>query len=173
MFLVTKQMCEEAPNEMIFFPTGSLRMRHDTAVHDEHQLILQREEVWNHQLQVWLTVINVKCVRYGFQIQYFPDVGHHIRRRFFVNRRDKASVKEGKERHKNRTSRKPATERGANNSSHQPAQTEHPLVSSEENQLPVGQRGPTIPRNTGQRYSALLPSQGAEQKHHITFSSPN
>lgn len=111
--------------------------------------------------------------RYGFQIQYFPDVGHHIQRRFFVNRRDKDSVRAGKERHKNRTSRKPATERGANNSSHQPAQTELPLTSSEENQPPVDQRGPTIPRNTGQRYSALSAPQGAEQKHHITSSSHN
>lgn len=111
--------------------------------------------------------------QYGFQIQYFPDVVYRIHWRFFANRRDKASVKEGKERHKNRTSRKPATERGANNSSHQPAETEHPLASSEENQLPVDKRGPTIPRNTGQRYSALLSPQGAEPRQHITFSSHN
>ncbi|XP_061904204.1 P2X purinoceptor 5 isoform X2 [Entelurus aequoreus] len=32
-------------------------------------------------------------------------------------------------------------------------------------------RGPTIPRNTGQRYTSTLSPQGAEPKHHITFSS--
>lgn len=71
MFLVTQQMCEEAPAAMIFFPTGSLRVWHDTAVHDEHQLILQGEEVWNHQLQVWLTVINVKCPDMVFNSNIF------------------------------------------------------------------------------------------------------
>lgn len=31
-----------------FFLLGSLCLRHDTSVYDEHKLILQREEVWNY-----------------------------------------------------------------------------------------------------------------------------
>lgn len=87
------------------------------------------------------------------------------------NRRDK--TKEGKERHKkDRTSRKPASEKGANHSSSQPTETEHLSSGVTESLPPVDKRGPTIPRNTGQRYSALS-HQGAEPKPHITFSSLN
>lgn len=88
-----------------------------------------------------------------------------------INRRDK--TKEGKERHKkDRTSRKPASEKGANHSSSQPTETEHLSSGVKESLPPVDKRGPTIPRNTGQRYSALS-HQGAEPKPHITFSSLN
>lgn len=44
---------------------------------------------------------------------------------------------------------------------------------SEGSQPTVDRQGPTIPRNTGQRYSAVVSQQAAEQKHHITFASPN
>lgn len=86
-------------------------------------------------------------------------------------KRDK--TKEGKERQKrDKASRKPASERRANHSSSQPKETEH-LASSDvtESLPPVDKRGPTIPRNTGQRYSAPS-SQGAEQRHN-TLSSHN
>lgn len=87
------------------------------------------------------------------------------------NRRDK--TKEGKERHKkDRTSRKPASEKSANHSSSQPTESEHLSSGVTESQATVDRRGPTIPRNTGQRYSAL-PSQGGEPKSHITFSLHN
>lgn len=33
---------------------GSLCLWYDIIVHDEHELLLQREEIWNHQLQVGL-----------------------------------------------------------------------------------------------------------------------
>lgn len=39
-----------------FFLPGSLCLWHDPSVYDEHQLLLQREEVWNHQFQVWSDV---------------------------------------------------------------------------------------------------------------------
>lgn len=77
-----------------------------------------------------------------------------------MNRRDK--TKEGKERQrKERASRKAATDKGANHSSTQPTDAEHLAPSDVTRSLPpVDTRGPTIPRNTGQRYSALS-AQGA------------
>lgn len=170
----------KAPAEVILFPTGSLCVWHDIAVHDEHQLLLQGEEVWNHQLQVRLTA---SVIQHDGRLFYFVFV-------FFfkkdldqssstsnlpaflcrtVNRRDK--TKKGKERqNRDRTSKKPASEQGANHSSSQPQETEH-LASSDvtESLPPVDKRGPTIPRNTGQRYSNVS-SQGAEQRHVTAFS---
>lgn len=55
MFIFSNNTVGKAPAEVILFPTGSLCVWHDIAVHDEHQLLLQGEEVWNHQLQVRLT----------------------------------------------------------------------------------------------------------------------
>lgn len=52
MFIFSNNTVCKAPAEVILFPTGSLCVWHDIAVHDEHQLLLQGEEVWNHQLQV-------------------------------------------------------------------------------------------------------------------------
>ncbi|XP_075876284.1 P2X purinoceptor 5 isoform X2 [Nelusetta ayraudi] len=86
-------------------------------------------------------------------------------------KRDK--TKDGKERQKrDKASRKPASKKGANHSSSQPKETEHLAFSDVTESLPpVDERGPTIPRNTGQRYSALS-SQGVEQRH-VTLSSHN
>ncbi|XP_070774031.1 P2X purinoceptor 5 [Enoplosus armatus] len=90
-------------------------------------------------------------------------------------KKDRTKQKDGKAGHRERRSRKPAAEKGAANSITNPEDTEPTMGSSPtvERQLPVDKRGPTIPRNTGQRYSALVSPQGAEQRHHITFSSHN
>uniref|UniRef100_A0A665T5M5 P2X purinoceptor n=1 Tax=Echeneis naucrates TaxID=173247 RepID=A0A665T5M5_ECHNA len=62
--------------------------------------------------------------------------------------------------------------KGAANSFKKPEEPEATEESSaaEQGQSSVERRGPTIPRNTGQRYSAILNTQGAEPRHHITFS---
>uniref|UniRef100_A0A665TPT6 P2X purinoceptor n=1 Tax=Echeneis naucrates TaxID=173247 RepID=A0A665TPT6_ECHNA len=67
---------------------------------------------------------------------------------------------------------RPAVEKGAANSFKKPEEPEATEESSaaEQGQSSVERRGPTIPRNTGQRYSAILNTQGAEPRHHITFS---
>ncbi|XP_069556791.1 P2X purinoceptor 5 isoform X1 [Brachyistius frenatus] len=87
-------------------------------------------------------------------------------------KKDRTQPKDGKAGHRERRSRKPAAEKGAANSIKQPEDTELAVESSPsaENPSAVGKRGPTIPRNTGQRYSGALSPQGAEPKHHITFS---
>ncbi|KAM7398441.1 hypothetical protein PAMA_006379 [Pampus argenteus] len=71
-------------------------------------------------------------------------------------KRDRAKTKDGKAGHRERKSKKPAAE----NSSKKPEETE----PTAESQTPVERRGPTIPRNTGQRYSALLSPQGGGTK---------
>ncbi|XP_008300066.1 P2X purinoceptor 5 [Stegastes partitus] len=83
--------------------------------------------------------------------------------------------KDGKAGHRERRSRKPAADKEAANSLKKSDETELTVESSlgAENRPSVEKRGPTIPRNTGQRYSAVLSPQGAEPKHHITFSSHN
>lgn len=88
------------------------------------------------------------------------------------NRKEKAKAKDGKDRktgRRERRSRKPAAEEGAPNS----ITKEEGTDPSAESQANVERRGPTIPRNTGQRYSAVLSPQGAQPKHHITFASPH
>lgn len=84
------------------------------------------------------------------------------------NRKDRTKPKDGKAGHKERRSRKAAAGKDAANSK-KPEENE----ATVESQQPVDSRGPTIPRNTGQRYSAILSNQGAESRHHITFSSHN
>lgn len=86
-------------------------------------------------------------------------------------RKDRTKLKDGKTGHREKRSRKPGADKGAANSSKKPEEAEPALESSP---TAEGQRGPTIPRNTGQRYSAVLSTQGGgEPKHHITFSSLN
>ncbi|XP_042288247.1 P2X purinoceptor 5 [Thunnus maccoyii] len=81
-------------------------------------------------------------------------------------KRDRTKPKDGKTGHRERRSRKPAAEKEAINSIKKPEETEltegSPTV---ENQPPVDNRGPTIPRNTGQRYSAILSPQGGGTKN--------
>uniref|UniRef100_A0A668A940 P2X purinoceptor n=1 Tax=Myripristis murdjan TaxID=586833 RepID=A0A668A940_9TELE len=88
------------------------------------------------------------------------------------NRRDRAKHKDGKAGHRDRKLRKQAGEHAVPNSVKKVEETELTEVS-EQSQPAVEKRGPTIPRNTGQRYSAILSPQGGEPKHHITFSSHN
>ncbi|KAE8287973.1 P2X purinoceptor 5 [Larimichthys crocea] len=86
-------------------------------------------------------------------------------------KKDRTKLKDGKTGHREKRSRKPGADKGAANSSKKPEEAEPALESSP---TAEGQRGPTIPRNTGQRYSAVLSTQGGgEPKHHITFSSLN
>lgn len=59
---------------MFLFLSGSLCLWYDTAVHDEHELLLSREEVWNHQLQVWLIVFTLTLTLKFFWI----NLDHHI-----------------------------------------------------------------------------------------------
>ncbi|XP_030602201.1 P2X purinoceptor 5 [Archocentrus centrarchus] len=88
-------------------------------------------------------------------------------------KKERTKVKDEKAGHRERRSRKPAAEKEAANSIKKLEETEPTAGSSAESELPVEKRGPTIPRNTGQRYSATLPHQGAETKHHITFTAHN
>lgn len=88
------------------------------------------------------------------------------------NRRDQTKNKDEKTGHRERRARKPAAEKVAANSVKNPEEkTELTVETSPTEEGAVGKRGPTIPRNTGQRYSAILSQQGAGPKHHITFSS--
>ncbi|XP_026184795.1 P2X purinoceptor 5 isoform X2 [Mastacembelus armatus] len=110
---------------------------------------------------------------------YMMNTSSYYRERKFeiINfKEDQTKPKDGKAGHRERRSRKPAADKGAINSIRKPEESEPTKGSSP----PAGQqpaveegRGPTIPRNTGQRYSAFHSSQSAEPKHHITFSSHN
>lgn len=84
-------------------------------------------------------------------------------------KKDRTKPKDGKTGHRERRTRKAAAEKEANSSAEKTEETD----ATEESQPPVDKRGPTIPRNTGQRYSALISPRGAGPKHHITFSSHN
>ncbi|KAF3841308.1 hypothetical protein F7725_007170 [Dissostichus mawsoni] len=77
--------------------------------------------------------------------------------------------KEGKTGHRERRHKKPAADKEAGNSTNKPEENE----ALAESQLPVDQRGPTVPRNAGQRYSGNLSNQGTGPRHHITFSAQN
>ncbi|KAM9384951.1 P2X purinoceptor 5 [Pholidichthys leucotaenia] len=87
--------------------------------------------------------------------------------------KEKIKDKDEKGRHRERRSRKLAAEKGAANSVKKAEEGEPAVESIAESQPGVEKRGPTIPRNTGQRYSAVLSQQSAEPKHHITFSAHN
>ncbi|KAJ0061702.1 hypothetical protein NL108_006838, partial [Boleophthalmus pectinirostris] len=69
--------------------------------------------------------------------------------------------------HRERRSKKSSVEKETSNSITQEDETG--AVAPESQSSSVERRGPTIPRNTGQRYSALL-SPGPDQKHHVSFS---
>uniref|UniRef100_A0A8C5GML4 P2X purinoceptor n=1 Tax=Gouania willdenowi TaxID=441366 RepID=A0A8C5GML4_GOUWI len=81
-------------------------------------------------------------------------------------KKERTKPKEGKAGQREKRSRKPtANEAGNSVKDSSPA---------DETQQSAEKRGPTIPRNTGQRYSALVSPQTAEQpRHHITFSTLN
>ncbi|KAG7224475.1 hypothetical protein INR49_014999 [Caranx melampygus] len=86
-------------------------------------------------------------------------------------KRDRTKHKDGKAGQREKRSRKSAAEKGAGNSIKKPEEAEPAEESpAAEGEPTVEKRGPTIPRNTGQRYSALLSPQGAEPRHHITFA---
>lgn len=86
------------------------------------------------------------------------------------NSREKTKPKDGKVGHKERRARK-QTEA---NSSKKPKGSEDTVGFSDmESNEPADTRGPTIPRNTGQRYAAIVSPRAAEPTHHITFSSQN
>ncbi|XP_061596084.1 P2X purinoceptor 5 [Cololabis saira] len=84
-------------------------------------------------------------------------------------KKERTKSKNGKEGHRERRSRKPATEIDVVNSIKNPEEAELTV----ESQAPVDKRGPTVPRNTGQRYPTVSSHKGAEPKHHITFASQN
>ncbi|CAL1573849.1 unnamed protein product [Knipowitschia caucasica] len=69
--------------------------------------------------------------------------------------------------HRDRRSKKSSVEKDISNSI---TREEESKAIPAESQSSVERRGPTIPRNTGQRYSALLSPQGPDQKHHVSFS---
>uniref|UniRef100_A0A3Q4MVA8 P2X purinoceptor n=1 Tax=Neolamprologus brichardi TaxID=32507 RepID=A0A3Q4MVA8_NEOBR len=102
---------------------------------------------------------------------YMMNTSSYYRERKFEIINFKTKVKDEKAGHREKRSRRPGTEKGATNSIKNPGETEPTAGSSAESQPPTEKRGPTIPRNTGQRYSA--PPQGPETKHHITFMAHN
>lgn len=84
--------------------------------------------------------------------------------------KEKTKPKDGKVGHKERRARKQTED----NFSKKPEGGEDTVgFSVTESNQPVDSRGPTIPRNTGQRYSAIVSPRAAEPRHHITFSSHN
>ncbi|XP_077403800.1 P2X purinoceptor 5 isoform X2 [Vanacampus margaritifer] len=83
-------------------------------------------------------------------------------------KKERNSIREKKTRE--RKSRKLAAEKGADNSM---SNTEDIDVMEAQNKPTEDKRGPTIPRNTGQRYTSSLSPQSVEPKHHITFASHN
>lgn len=101
-------------------------------------------------------------------LQMNPDLGRFL---IVYYRKDRnKTLKEKRGGRKERRSRKPGEEK--ENSSKKPEET---IVDvSSEGEEAVNVRGPTIPRNTGQRYSAILsPEKSSESRHHITFASQN
>ncbi|KAK1882659.1 P2X purinoceptor 5 [Dissostichus eleginoides] len=84
-------------------------------------------------------------------------------------KKEQKKHKEGKTGHRERRHKKPAADKEAGNSTNKPEENE----ALAESQLPVDQRGPTVPRNAGQRYSGNLSNQGTGPRHHITFSAQN
>ncbi|KAK7925690.1 hypothetical protein WMY93_008000 [Mugilogobius chulae] len=84
------------------------------------------------------------------------------------SKKDRHKSKDGKDSktpHRERRSKKSSDKETSNSITRE--ETVAPAVES---QSSVERRGPTIPRNTGQRYSALLSPQGPDQKHHVSFS---
>ncbi|MEQ2178320.1 hypothetical protein GOODEAATRI_012792, partial [Goodea atripinnis] len=83
--------------------------------------------------------------------------------------------KDEKAGNRDRRSRKSGVNEDAANSIKKPEETELTVepFPSEESDATMKIRGPTVPRNTGQRYSAALSKKATAPKHHITFSSHN
>ncbi|XP_067350432.1 P2X purinoceptor 5 isoform X1 [Channa argus] len=91
-------------------------------------------------------------------------------------KKERTKAKDGKPGPRERKCRKSAEEKEAGNSVKKPEGTEPTQGSSPTagQQLDVAEsRGPTIPRNTGQRYAAIRSPQSAESRNHMTFSSYN
>uniref|UniRef100_A0A3Q2QLN0 P2X purinoceptor n=1 Tax=Fundulus heteroclitus TaxID=8078 RepID=A0A3Q2QLN0_FUNHE len=90
-------------------------------------------------------------------------------------KKERSKQKDGKAGNQDKRSRKPGAAEDAANSIKKPEEIELAVETSppEEGDATVKKRGPTIPRNTGQRYSGILSQKGAPSKQHITFSSHN
>ncbi|XP_046876033.1 P2X purinoceptor 5 [Hypomesus transpacificus] len=105
---------------------------------------------------------------------------YYCEKKFEIIKKDRGSKhREDKTTHRDKRHRKAANQHAVTNlspSTHgEKAEGQEPtdastMPQSEENPQAVEKRGPTCPRNTGQRYSAVLPPRTAETKHHITFS---
>ncbi|KAM9728977.1 P2X purinoceptor 5 [Menidia menidia] len=122
-----------------------------------------------------LALIGVGAFVCDMILLYMMNTSSFYRERKFeiINfKKERSKAKDGKPGARERRSRKPAADKDAANNIKNPEETELTVEpsSNDEGQPSVEKRGPTIPRNTGQRYSAVLP-QGAEHKHHITFAS--
>nr|XP_061801396.1 P2X purinoceptor 5-like [Nerophis lumbriciformis] len=83
-------------------------------------------------------------------------------------KKERNSIREKKTRERLRKSKKLALEKEAVNTTNEDIE-----ATGAQNEPNKDKRGPTIPRNTGQRYTSTLSPQGAEPKHHITFASRN
>lgn len=82
--------------------------------------------------------------------------------------KDGKNGKDSKTVHRERRSKNQSVEKEAVNSIKKEDETGTLVPESQES---LERRGPTIPRNTGQRYSALLSPPGPDQKHHVSFSA--
>ncbi|KAM6970175.1 P2X purinoceptor 5 [Aplochiton taeniatus] len=97
-------------------------------------------------------------------------------RKFEIIKKERSSKhRDEKTEHRDRRPRKHTREKEDSSSPKKVEEIELTAMSQSletgENPPAVEKRGPTVPRNAGQRYSALLSSQGGVPKHHITFSS--
>ncbi|MEQ2299142.1 hypothetical protein AMECASPLE_012413 [Ameca splendens] len=90
-------------------------------------------------------------------------------------KKERSKQKDEKAGNRDRRSRKSGVNEDAANSIKNPEETELTVepFPSEESDATMKIRGPTVPRNTGQRYSAALSKKATAPKHHITFSSHN
>ncbi|XP_038153544.1 P2X purinoceptor 5 [Cyprinodon tularosa] len=104
---------------------------------------------------------------------YMMNTSSFYRERKFEIINFKKEKNKQKDGNRDKRSRKPAAEEGAANSLKTPEETELTVEPSAESVAALEKRGPTVPRNTGQRYSSILSKQGTVPKHHITFSSHN
>lgn len=103
---------------------------------------------------------------------------YYRERKFEIIQKDQDSKhRDKKTTHRDKRPRKQADQKAVTNLSPSTQTTEgqepNDLTQSKENPQTVEKRGPTCPRNTGQRYSAVLSPRTGEPKHHITFSPQN
>ncbi|XP_030216871.1 P2X purinoceptor 5 [Gadus morhua] len=80
-------------------------------------------------------------------------------------KKEKGKHKDGKVSHRDRKHRKQADALGENNK----AEVNDNTKVMEENRSSTEKQGPTVPRNTGQRYAPILSPSGGESRH-ITFA---